>query len=173
VAQAPEAAAFAERRSFVPKARDIEEVVERLVGQVVEREGLLLYDIVFRQSGPRWKLQVFVDRPEGGIQLDDCAAVSRQLSRELDLADPIPHGYDLEVSSPGIERPLRRRSHWEAAVGFRVRLKWREESGRARTLVATLRRIEGEQLELADADEDVPIRVPLESVLSARLQPEF
>jgi ribosome maturation factor RimP len=173
VTQAPQAAALAGRRSYVPKAKDIEQVVERLVEEVVEREGLYLYDIVFRQSGPRWKLQVFVDRPEGGILLDDCAALSRQLSRELDLADPIPHGYDLEVSSPGVERTLRRRAHWEAAVGTPVRVKWRDASGKARTVVATLLRMDGDVLELASTDQEEPIRVPFGSVLSARLQPDI
>lgn len=157
----------------MPKAKDIEETVQRLVGEVVEREGLLLYDIVFRQSGPRWKLQVFVDRPAGGVMLDECAALSRQISRELDLADPIPHGYDLEVSSPGLERPLRRRAHWEAAVGARVRVKWRDDSGRAKTLVATLLQLDGDEAELGSPEEDAPVRVALGSVLSARVDPEL
>ena len=55
----------------MPKGKDIEEAVQRLVGEVVEQEGLLLYDIVFRQSGPRWKLQVFVGRAQGGMMLDE------------------------------------------------------------------------------------------------------
>lgn len=157
----------------MPKARDVEEAVGRLVDEVVQREGLQLYDVVFRQSGPRWKLQVFVDRPEGGILLDDCAALSRQLSRELDLADPIPHGYDLEVSSPGLERPLRRRAHWEAAIGSRVRVKWRDSAGRAKTRVATLLQLDGDEAELSAEEGEPPLRVALGSVLSARIDPDL
>ena len=68
--------------------------------------GLELFDLQFRREGHGWVLRIFIDA-EKGISLDDCSAVSRELGTYLDIEDCIGHPYHLEVSSPGLERPLR------------------------------------------------------------------
>ncbi|HSD48448.1 MAG TPA: ribosome maturation factor RimP, partial [Actinomycetota bacterium] len=96
--------------------------VEALVRPVVESSGLELWDVAFRGEGRRSVLRVSVDR-EGGVDLDTIADVSERLSRRLDLEDFGPRGYTLEVSSPGIERPLRTPWHFGRSVGQKVKVK--------------------------------------------------
>jgi ribosome maturation factor RimP len=89
-------------------ANDIAGRVEEMARPVAESKGLELVEVQYAGEGGRRYLRVFLDKP-GGISLDDCEAVSRELDRVLDDADFIPHSYVLEVSSPGLERPLKRR----------------------------------------------------------------
>ncbi len=96
------------------------ERVERLVSPLLESRGLHLYDV--EHTGAN--LRVLVDRP-GGVDLDLLAEVTRDLSSVLDAEDPLPGRYTLEVSSPGLERPLRRPAHFSAAVGTSIRVKTR------------------------------------------------
>jgi len=99
---------------------------ERLSGVIltalVPIEGVSLYDITWHGS----VLRVTVDRP-GGVDLDTISGVTRALSHALDEADPIAGAYQLEVSSPGLERTLRTAEHWSGAVGERVKVKTRVE----------------------------------------------
>jgi ribosome maturation factor RimP len=84
--------------------------------------GLELFDLEPRLSGRRWLLRVTLDRLDGPVTLEDCEAVSRQLSAQLDVEDLVPHAYELEVSSPGVERPLRGVSDFERFKGQRGRI---------------------------------------------------
>lgn len=153
-------------------AKDLEREIEDLTRGVTEGLGLELYDLVFRRSGPRWKLQVFLHRPEGQVGLADCEQVSRQLSRELDLLDPIPHAYDLEVSSPGMDRALRKPRHWRLAQGKRVRLRYRDGEGRAvSTIVEVVETLES-GVRVSDEDHNEK-EIAFESVLSAKLEPDW
>jgi ribosome maturation factor RimP len=92
--------------------------VAQVVAPTVESLGLDLYDVELAGTGVR----VLVDKP-GGVDLDAITAATRALSRALDEADPIDGRYTLEVSSPGIERPLRRPGHFAGAVGSEVTVK--------------------------------------------------
>jgi len=96
---------------------NIERVAE-LVAPVADRMGLHVYDI--DQPGPT--LRVLLDR-EGGVDIDTLAEATRDISEALDDADPIAGSYTLEVSSPGLERPLRRAEHFTAAIGEHVKVK--------------------------------------------------
>ena len=96
---------------------EVERKVEELVSPILEDMGLELYEVSFHPAGNRSVLRVFIDRPEGGITLTECAEVSRELSAVLDVEDPIPSSYTLEVSSPGATRRLRNERDFERAVG--------------------------------------------------------
>jgi ribosome maturation factor RimP len=96
--------------------------LEALVGPVVESAGLELVEVSFRTDGGRRVLRVTVDR-EGGVDLDTISRTSEAISRRLDLEDAIAGSYALEVSSPGVERPLRVPNELERRVGELVRLK--------------------------------------------------
>lgn len=152
----------------MPSAKEIERDIRVLAENIAAEQGLVVYDLVFRRSGPRWKLQLFLDRPGAGVSLDDCEQVSRRLSRELDLQDPIPHAYDLEVSSPGIERVLRVPEHWVQAVGQHIQVRYRDLQGTARTLVALVKVIDGDFVVLENG-AGAPLRLPLADVVSARI----
>jgi len=85
----------------------IEEVVTDMVLPIVERNNFELVDVEFLKEGASWYLRIYIDK-EGGITIDDCQIVSEELSEKLDKSDPIEQHYFLEISSPGIERPLKR-----------------------------------------------------------------
>jgi ribosome maturation factor RimP len=91
-------------------------------GDVLEPQGFELVDVEYRREGGQWVLRLFVDRP-GGITLDDCSKVSRQIGDWLEVADIISHAYALEVSSPGIDRPLKKESDFERYQGRGVNVK--------------------------------------------------
>lgn len=98
--------------------------LETLAGEVAKREGCELYDLELNGSSGRRTLRVFIDRPEGGVGIEDCSNVSRGLSLLLDVEDPIPGGaYDLEVSTPGVDRPLRQPWHFQRVIGKKAWMK--------------------------------------------------
>jgi ribosome maturation factor RimP len=94
--------------------------IEEAIVPVLRSHGLELVDLEWRGHGPRGRLRVFIDKP-GGVGIRDCERVSREVGDVLDVADVIAHGYDLEVSSPGLDRWLRTDREYRWAVGKRVR----------------------------------------------------
>ena len=98
------------------------EQITALAQPIVEEEGCTLWDVEYvKEAGTRY-LRVYIDK-ENGVSIDDCVDMSHALDKPLDDADPIDRSYCLEVSSPGIERALKRDSHFEQSVGKRVILK--------------------------------------------------
>jgi ribosome maturation factor RimP len=101
---------------------NVAERARRLLEPVLERDGYDLVEIEWSRTGGRWTLRLFVDRP-GGVGIDDCQAVSRTVEPILDVEDFIEPAYDLEVSSPGLDRPLRKPEHFARYAGQRVVVK--------------------------------------------------
>jgi len=95
--------------------------VEPLVRDVVEHEGMELVDVTYQREPHGWVLRVFIDR-QGGVTVEDCGAVSSQLGDILDVHDVIPHRYRLEVSSPGVNRPLKTAHDFNRFLGSAVRV---------------------------------------------------
>ncbi len=93
--------------------------VEELVKPIVDALDLELVDVEFVKEGSQWYLRVYIDKP-GGVDIDDCQAVSERLDVLLDEKDPIPQSYILEVSSPGIERPLKKPEDYRRFAGSLV-----------------------------------------------------
>ena len=100
----------------------IEERVEELIKDKIENIGYSLYDVEYAKEGPNYYLRIFIDS-EKGIDLNDCEKVSNEINEKLDEADYIKEQYFLEVSSPGIERVLRKDKHLEANIGSLVEVK--------------------------------------------------
>src|SRR5262245_5534394 len=96
--------------------------LSELLGPVVADLGYELWELEFAPRAGGGLLRLYIDSPEG-ISLDDCERVSRAVSETLDVADPIAGHYTLEVSSPGLDRVLRTRAHFERFAGERVRLE--------------------------------------------------
>lgn len=94
------------------------ETITELVTPILDKEHFELVEVEFVKEGKNWFLRVFIDKP-GGIDIEECALVSEQLSEQLDAADPdpIPQAYFLEVSSPGAERPLKKEADYQNALG--------------------------------------------------------
>ena len=99
--------------------------VKTLAETVVSRSGYELVDVEYRREPEGWKVRLFIDRP-GGVTLSDCEKISHEFGTILEVEDPIPHRYTLEVSSPGLDRPLKKEADFLGAVGLRVRLTTRE-----------------------------------------------
>jgi ribosome maturation factor RimP len=116
-----------------------------LIEPLVAREGVELVDVEVTGSRRRPVVRVYVDRP-GGVGVDDCARISRLLEAGLETATAVPETYVLEVSSPGLDRPLRERRHFERYVGRDVEIRLFAPRDGRRRIVGTLERV-------ADADE--------------------
>lgn len=108
----------------------IEEKVEELLKDKIENIGYSLYDVEYAKEGQNYYLRIFIDSPKG-IDLNDCEKVSNEINEILDQADYIKEQYFLEVSSPGVERILRKDSHLAQNLGkqVEVRLYKKDENG--------------------------------------------
>lgn len=104
------------------KTANIAERVEALIAPTVTELGYRIWDVEYVKEGAEWYLRITLDH-EDGIDIDDCEKVSRAINPIIDEADPIEDFYYLEVSSPGLERVLRKPEHYEAAIGCDVELR--------------------------------------------------
>lgn len=95
---------------------------EELVQPILQEKELELVDVEYVKEGPNWFLRVYIDS-ESGVDIADCGTVSEQLSEKLDKADPVEEAYYLEVSSPGVERPLKSKDDFEKNVNNNVFVK--------------------------------------------------
>lgn len=142
-----------------------------LIEPVANGLGYEVVDIEFRPHPSNGLLRVFIDQ-EGGIQLEDCEKVSRQLSAMLDVEDPIPGHFNLEVSSPGLDRALRKAEDFERFAGsmVKIRMAMPNLEGQRNFTGKLLGLKEGEVLLEADG---VTHNLPLGGIDSARLVPQF
>ena len=142
------------------------ERVYELIKDAVEAEGVRLWDVRFLKEGASWYLRVFIDKPEG-ISIDDCTNVSHAIDPIIDEADPIDVSYYLEVCSPGIERELTRRRHYEESVGKPVRLNLYKAYDGKKELTGTLENV-GEDSVTLNTGTDV-LTVEFKNISKANL----
>ena len=102
--------------------RKVEDIVYELAKPITDRNGFEIVEIEYKKEGPDWYLRVYIDK-EGGITINDCQSVSEELSDLLDEADPIEQSYIFEVSSPGIDRPLKTDRDYEKSNGKLIEIK--------------------------------------------------
>lgn len=142
-----------------------------LVRSVVEPMGYECVGVEHDSSpGGAAVLRVYIDHADG-IGLDDCEAVSHQLSGALDVADPIAGHYDLEVSSPGLDRPLLELAHFRRFTGARARVRLAKKLDGRRRFDGRIIGVDGETV-LLDVDGE-RMALPFARIESARLVPEF
>lgn len=149
---------------------DLLQAIEAIAAPILEAQGLTLVDLEFRRQGRRGLLRFFIDKP-GGVGVVDCQRFSEEVGDHLDVADLIPDGYDLEVSSPGLDRELRKEREFRWAMGRLVRC-WtsRPVEGKSE-LLGRLEGVGSESLVLEEAGERWTI--PRSLVAKVRLQAEF
>ena len=148
--------------------------LQSLVEPVVTGQGYELVDVEFKNELGAWILRVYIDKPgtEGGVGLDDCASVSRELSAVLDVDDVIPGHYSLEVSSPGLNRPLKKEADFARFVGKKAKIRTRHPIGESRrNFSGTLVEVAGGKVKIDVGDQ--VCEVPVDAVEKANLVYEF
>ena len=142
-----------------------------LIEPTVASMGYELVGVEYLGQGPHSRVRVFIDQPTG-INLDDCERVSRQVSALLDVEDPIHGQYALEVSSPGLDRPLFKLEHFVRFVGHQVKLRLRQPRMGQRNFKGQLVAVADETIDLV-LDDGNTIKLAFRDVDKANLVPEF
>jgi ribosome maturation factor RimP len=152
----------------------VEEKAMSLLEPIVAGEGLELVDLEFVRERAGWVLRLYLDMPGGRVGLDECSQVSRAEDPALDVEDFIPHAYHLEVSSPGLNRPLRTPEHFRRAMGKTVKVKTYGPIGEPprKNFTGTL---EGasEEVITVQVEGAGPFAIPFKDIAKANLEFEF
>ena len=140
----------------------------QLLEPTIEKLGYELTDLELKSGGPDGLLRVFIDK-EGGVDIVDCEKVSRQVSAILDVEDPLPGHYTLEVSSPGLDRSLTKPAHFQRFMGEEVRVKLRFPLEGRRNFRGALKGADEQRIEV-EVDGEL-YSLPMATIESARLVP--
>ncbi|WP_136805519.1 ribosome maturation factor RimP [Desulfosediminicola flagellatus] len=143
------------------------EKIEEFAATLLPAMGLELVEVQFRREGHGWVLRVFIDAVDG-ITVEHCADVSREVSVFLDVEELIDHPFNLEVSSPGVERALNTLADFERHIGKKSRIRMRETVDGQKVFVGIIHQADEEAVELLLEDESV-VRLPVEFIRKARL----
>lgn len=144
--------------------------VTKLIEPILDEMDFDLVDIEYLLGRGKWILRIYIDK-EGGITLDDCALVSSEIGDLIDVKDIFQHKYALEISSPGINRRLRKEKHFLQAVGNKIKVKMLVPVNRRRNFTGYLRDVQDRTLYLEIGNGLV--RLPLENIEKANLVYEF
>ncbi len=145
--------------------------VRTVAEPILADAGLELVEVEYRREAQGWVLRIYMDKP-GGVSLDDCQKISEELGDHLDVEDLIDHAYHLEVSSPGLDRPLTRDADFLSFAGKAARIVTREAVGGQRNFHGRLAGLEGGAV-LLDLDDGRRVAIPRGLIAKARLHPEF
>lgn len=152
---------------------ELQQRISDIVEPLLVREGFELVDVEIIGRGPGTIVRIYIDKP-GGVTLDDCAYVSEAVDPMLDVEDPIETAYNLEVSSPGLDRPLRKPADFERFAGSKVKVKTYGPipgAGSRKVFTGQLQGIEGEEIRV-DVDGTV-YSIELPDIAKANIVYEF
>lgn len=147
--------------------KNVQDFVYSLAEPIVTENGMELVDIEFTKEGGNWYLRIYIDKDEG-VDLDDCQKISTLLSDLLDQEDPIEQAYFLEVSSPGLDRPLKREKDFRKYEGHLVNVK-------TYSLVEGRKKWQGrlgpyqQDVLVLNLDQDQQIQIPWETIAQVKL----
>ena len=149
----------------------IDPVLHDRLATLIESMG---YELVGCDLSPQGRLvvfRIFIDGHEGkkGVTIDDCSRVSRQVSAMMDVEDPIQGRYTLEVSSPGIDRPLFELKQYLRFVGSRIKIRLHAPIDRRRQYKGILKRVEGEDIYLLEDETDKEVAIPFSAIEKANV----
>ncbi len=144
--------------------------VEELIAPVLSSEDLELVDVEYKKEGKDWYLRVFIDKP-GGITLQDCQATSHRVEDMIEIDGLIPSHYILEVSSPGLDRPLKKEKDFLRYKGKRIRLTTFSPISNQKKFKGMIRDFKEDTLILEDQEE--VFQIPLIHIAKARLEIEL
>lgn len=153
------------------KREEYEQKTEALLQPIMERTGFELVDVEYVKEGSNYYLRAYIDK-EGGITIDDCEAVSRELSDLLDAEDFIPEAYFMEVSSPGLGRQLKKEKDFARSIGEDVEVKLYKPIEKKKELEGELLSFDAENIVLG-LSENKTITIPRESIAMIKLAIHF
>jgi len=150
------------------------ERVENEIDKIVTSEGLELVHIEYKKQGRGFLLRVDIDK-EGGVTLEDCQLVSQQVSAWLDVEDPVPGEYELQVSSPGLDRKFYKDSDYQKFIGRLVRVKTSAAIRGLHVIVGRLKEFDGKKIVVTDPvmKKDQDYEIPLADIKETRLEVEI
>lgn len=148
------------------------DIISEIVETIVADYGLSLVDVEYVKEGDNWILRVYIENLEGDLSLEHCEKVSRRLSEILDEKDPITDSYILEVSSPGIERPLKKIADYKRFQGELAIIKTYAPIAGEKEFKGTLAGIEKEQVKI-QLEGEKELVIPLARIASAHLTIDF
>ena len=134
----------------------IEDKVEMLIKEPIEKLGYILYDVQYSKEGKDYFLRVFIDSPEG-IDLNDCEKVNNEINDLLDTKDYIKEQYFLEISSPGIERVLRKDKHLEDNIGKEIEVKLFKMLDGRKEIIGVLKSFDTENISIEEDKNEIQI----------------
>jgi len=149
----------------------IREELVNLLTPLISSENYELVELQYRREKEGWVLRIFIDKP-GGLTLDDCTKMSEKIGRFLDEKNIIPQRYILEVSSPGLDRPLKKESDFQKFSGRLVKINLYAPMEGERHFLGRLLGIEEGKVKLGISETEI-ISIPLENIACARLEVEI
>jgi ribosome maturation factor RimP len=152
------------------KSEKLLQEVREVVEPILQSQGYELVDLEYQRESRGWVLRIYLDR-EGGITLDDCTGVSHEVGAVLEVKDVIPNAYVLEVSSPGLTRPLKKPEDYNRFRNQLVKIKLFQPLDGRRNFKGILLGLEGETVRV-EADGQV-FEIPLQSIAKANLEIDF
>jgi ribosome maturation factor RimP len=151
---------------------DIAEKIRQILDPILESMGMSLWDLEFHKQGPQWLLRIFIDRESGGVTLNDCETVNRDLGAALDVEDIISHPYTLEVSSPGLDRTLSKPEHFARFTGNMVKIKTFQPINGQKVFRGTLLGLVEGKVSV-ELETGVVLEIPMTGITKASLEVEF
>jgi ribosome maturation factor RimP len=140
--------------------------LKTIIDEHLQARGFSLVDLTYRYEGKKLFLRILIDRPEGGITVDECASANNEISRVLDERDILQERYILEVSSPGLDRPLRTKSDFSRCVNKRIRVFLNESVRGKMELEGVVSRVGEDRVYIKIEDE--LIEIPLAKITKAK-----
>jgi len=150
------------------------EKVTSEIETIVTSEGLELVHVDYRRQGRTYLLRIDIDK-DGGVTLEDCQLVSQQVSAWLDVEDPVPGEYELQVSSPGLDRKFYKDSDYQKFIGRLVRVKTSKAIRGLHVIVGRLKEFDGKKIVVTDpaVKKDPDYEIPLADIKETRLEVEM
>lgn len=146
--------------------------VENLVKPIVESEGMELVDVEYKKEGKTWYLRIFIDK-NAGVTLDDCQNISYQIEKLLDVEDIISDSYTLEVSSPGIERPLKKISDYSRFKNRPVKIFLYSPLNNKKIIIGKILDTTDELISIEEVESRDIVKILFKDIAKAHLKSEF
>ena len=152
------------------KREQYEEKVFAMLEPIASRHGVNIYDVEYVEEAGEWYMRAYIDK-EGGVTIDDCEAVSRELSDALDVDDFIEDAYYLEVSSPGLGRQLKKDRHLSMSIGEEVEIKTYKSIDKKKEFVGILKAFDQDTITIDNDGEEIVF--PRKDVATVKLTIDF